>query len=150
MILTGTLGSSLVNALIFYHSDTANYLTSQPYWEALYPILLFVPFVAASALYFRFVFGYFSRLFERQADLYLYELDIPPAHMIEALDEIAHAAGGIHNIPNWHHGSIQDRIDFLNNTTRKPQLISAHHRKVRRSLAIYIILLIAFIAMIFF
>ncbi|NGX57798.1 MAG: Protease HtpX [Chlamydiae bacterium] len=106
-----------------------------------HPVLVFIPYVLIMWLYFRFVFGYFSRLFERQADLYGFQLGIPLHSMIGALDHIAIAAGNIHHHPSWHHFGIQQRIDYLRQVTESPQLIPRHNKKVKLSLVVYFIIL---------
>jgi len=104
--------------------------------------IFFVLYVSTVLLYFRFVFGFFSRMFERQADLHVYELDLDPKFMIEALDQVAKASGNIHSIPCWHHYSIHDRIDFLNKTIENPSLIKKHHAFVKKACVLYFITLI--------
>lgn len=115
-----------------------------PFWQRnnWYPILIFIPYVILIGLYFRFIFGLFSRLFERQADLHVFQLNVPPEHLIEALNYIGIATGNSHNQPNWHHYSIQQRIDFLRTATQFPEIIRKHHRLVKLVLAVYFFLLI--------
>lgn len=115
-------------------------LHPSPAWKALYPFALFLPYTVIFLLYFRIVFGYFSRLFERQADLHIYAVDLPPEDMQLALDELGHITGGTHQVPCWHHHSIQQRIDFLEQTKSNPNLISKHHRRVRNNLLGYLLL----------
>lgn len=98
------------------------------------------------AVYFRYVFGYFSRIFERQADLHVFKLNIPASDMVEALDILGESAGNIHNEPNWHHYGIQQRMDFLNRADRDRSLIAKHAWRVRLSLVAYFILLIVLTA----
>lgn len=105
------------------------------------PIAIFLVYVLIMGLYFRFVFGYFSRLFERQADVYGFQLGLSLNSMIGALDHIAIAAGNIHHHPSWHHFGIQKRIDYLNQVAENPKLIDRHNRKVHISLGIYFALL---------
>lgn len=93
-------------------------------------------------LYFRVVWGYFSRLFERQADLHVFELGIPPEAMIEALDRVGIAAGFIHHQPSWHHYSIAERIAFLETVKQQPELVKKHHQKARRHFWIYLAFLL--------
>lgn len=107
----------------------------------LYPFTLFLPYALILWLYFRYVFGFFSRLFERQADLHCFVLKIPPDHMINALDDVAKATGFTHSAPNWHHHSIAERIDFLKQAKLNPQLIERHHRNVKIALLVYTVLL---------
>lgn len=110
-------------------------------WESINPIIILIPYIFVMALYFRYIFGYFSRQFERQADLYPIQLGLDPQQIINALDQVAIAAGNTHRHPSWHHYSIQERIDFLEKAVQNPQLIERHHRKVKLSLGIYGILL---------
>ena len=118
-------------------------LYPSPFWKTLYPLALFVPYATIFLLYFRFVFGYFSRLFERQADLHIYELELPVEDMQLALDELGHITGGTHQIPCWHHHSIQERIDFLESTKNDPRLAAKHHRRVRNNILGYLLFLIS-------
>lgn len=100
-------------------------------WWQLSPFSLFVAGGILFWLYFRYIYGYFSRLFERQADLHVFALGVPPEAMVEALDHVGTKSGFIHLVPNWHHFSIQERIDFLKSAMQDPTLIERHHRKVR-------------------
>lgn len=111
-------------------------------FAALIPFLSFLLFGSIVALYFRIVFGYFSRIFERQADLHIFNLGCPAADMVEALDMLAVAAGNIHREPNWHHYSIQQRIDCINEADRDRSLISKHAKHVRISLLVYFLILV--------
>jgi STE24 endopeptidase len=146
LILMGMVLSSIFISdqfLEYIHTNfTLDQILSPATREAFLPFLAFLPFIAASAVYYRFIFGYFSRLFERQADLFVFELDLDPKYLIEALNEIGHGAGGIHNHPNWHHHSIQERIDFLKRAEKDRSLIAKHHKKVKWSLTLYLALLI--------
>lgn len=117
-------------------------LSHSSFWENLAPFAIFVPFAILMALYFRYIFGYFSRIFERQADLHCYQVDIPPEDMVEALDHLGTATGNTHSHPSWHHYSIQQRIDFLRTTEHNASLINKHHRRVKRSLVLYLIILV--------
>lgn len=141
MLVAAWLSTSLVYTSLMQDPQAKAWQAAWPLWKELVPLVLLLVFAAVCAAYFRLVFGYFSRLFERQADLYVFELNVPAQHMVEALNEIGHAAGGIHETPNWHHYSIQQRIDFLTSAEQNHSLIANHHRKVIYSLAIYLIAL---------
>lgn len=110
-----------------------------PLWDVLTPLALFAPLALIFALYFRFIFGFFSRLFERQADLHPFTVKTPPEDMVNALDEIGIVTGNTHNIPSWHHYSLTQRITFLKSAIANTQLVEQHHRKVRRWIVIYFI-----------
>jgi Zn-dependent protease with chaperone function len=109
-------------------------------WNLVYPFVIFVLYGTLIALYFRYVFGLFSRLFERQADIHGFALHLDPQHMINALNDIAVATGFTHLQPNWHHYSIQERINFLEKAKNNFKAISAHHQRTRRYLAGYLLI----------
>ncbi len=114
--------------------------------STLSPLIFFIAYVLIIIFYFRIVFGFFSRIFEREADLHVYVLNINPEYMIEALDRVATIEGNIHLMPCWHHYSIQERIDFLRATIKNPSLIKKHHSYVKKVLFFYsIALILAFI-----
>lgn len=108
-------------------------------WSFIRSLAIFASNALIVVLYFRFVFGLFSRLFERQADLHGIELGLDPAYMIKALDDIAIATGYTHNVPNWHHFSIRDRMNFLEAVSKDPQVAVRHHRKVHIFVAVYVL-----------
>lgn len=91
------------------------------------PLFQTLLFFLIAALYYRFVGGYFSRLFERQADLYALNLNVPLDDMILALDEVGKLSGNSHKNPSWHHFSIQERIDFLNHVKWSEDEAKRHH-----------------------
>jgi len=112
-----------------------------PMWNFLFPLAAFVGYALLFGLYFRWVFGSFSRLFEKQADLYIFATDTPPQSMSQALHHLGVATGYTHHRPSWHHGSLQSRIDLLQQAIKQPELIHQCHRRVRRRLFIYFALL---------
>ncbi len=100
--------------------------------------ILSVMMIALFLVYFRFVFGYFMRNFERQADTYVYNLFDSGLPLITTLQKIAFTSGEPRNRPNWHHFSIGERIDYLQRCERDPGWIRRHDAKVRRSIAAYL------------
>ena len=53
--------------------------------EYLYSAVYFSSLRHHALLYFRYVFGFFSRIFERQADLHIFQVGLDPANLIESL-----------------------------------------------------------------
>ena len=90
-------------------------------------------------IYFRYVFGYFMRNFERQADTYVYTLFDSAAPLISTLKKIALANGQSADKPNWHHFSIQERIDYLKKCESDKKWIITHNRKIRKSISVYLV-----------
>ena len=91
-------------------------------------------------VYFRFLFGFFIRNFERQADLYCLESLGTAEGLIRSLKKIAALSGHTEDVPSWHHYSIRERIDFLRKASSDPRLIQRHHRKVRLALLVYFLM----------
>jgi Zn-dependent protease with chaperone function len=94
-------------------------------------------------VYFRYIFGYFMRNFERQADLYVYELFDSAVPLITTLRKIAITSGQSPDRPNWHHFSITERIGYLMRCEANRSWIAKHHGKVRKSIVVYLIGMLA-------
>ncbi len=105
--------------------------------EILFGALSGLVLLVAMLLYFRFVFGYFIRNFERQADLFVFRAQGTARPLISSFEKIAALSGNIRDQKSWHHFGIGERIDFLARCEQDPSLIRRHDRKVFFSLAIY-------------
>lgn len=92
-------------------------------------------------VYFRYIFGYFMRNFERQADLYAYGIIGEATPLITTFEKIAEASGQPKDRPNWHHFSIQERIDYLEKCEADPSWIHKHNAKIRKSMLVYLLAL---------
>jgi Zn-dependent protease with chaperone function len=89
-------------------------------------------------IYFRFIFGYFMRNFERQADIYVYSFFESARPLISTLEKIAYASGQPPDKPNWHHFSIKERIEYLNMCDADKRWISRHNMKIKKGMALYL------------
>jgi Zn-dependent protease with chaperone function len=98
--------------------------------------------VMAVIIYFRYIFGYFMRNFERQADLYVFSLFPSVQPLIATFGKIVHSSGQPADKPNWHHFSIQQRVDYLYRCQSSPQWIERHDKKVRNSIIAFLVALI--------
>lgn len=151
MLVTATWLSLFYTEPLYYYFASQYQAYPSEVWYFFFLVTLFSLYALILALYFRYVFGFFSRLFERQADLHIFESSLPPIYMVHALDHIAVVTGHSHSQPNWHHFSIQERIDFLDAAIQHPSLVNQYHRKVRRYVILYFIVLgIALAALGFF
>ncbi len=110
--------------------------------EILRNVLVAVPALFFLLLYFRFVFGYFMRNFERQADLHVFPVLGNSDAIISAFEKIAILSGNIRNQPSWHHFGIGQRVDFLKKCEKNPEEIKKHHRKVSLSLIAFIVFIV--------
>jgi Zn-dependent protease with chaperone function len=108
------------------------------------PLLILVFIV-----YFRFVFGYFMRIFERQADGYCFKAGLDPNHMISSFMKLKVRLGENSNKTNWHHYNLSQRIDFMRKGIDHPETITRHDKKVKRSVITFITVLILFTAVFF-
>lgn len=107
-------------------------------------VLIFLSTVALLALlifYFRFVFGFFMRNFERQADLHALTTMGGSGPIVNALEKVAWLSGNIRDLPSWHHFGIAERVDFLQKCDTDYGHIQRHHRKVYLALALYFLVI---------
>jgi Zn-dependent protease with chaperone function len=89
-------------------------------------------------VYFRYVFGFFMRNFERQADGYVFSLFDSAAALISTFHKISLTSGQPADRPNWHHFSIRERIDFLRKCEQDRSWIRRHDTRVRRAIGLYL------------
>ena len=101
-------------------------------------ILLTIAMASILLIYFRYVFGYFMRNCERQADLYAFDLLGSSLWLVSSLEKIAVYSGRSHDRPSWHHFSIRQRIDFLKKCEADRSMIVRHDRKLCRSIMLFI------------
>ncbi|MFH0996721.1 MAG: M48 family metalloprotease [Pseudomonadota bacterium] len=94
--------------------------------------------VLSFLIYFRYIFGYFMRNFERQADTFVFTLFNSSLPLVTTLQKIAITSGQPANKPNWHHYSILERINYLRKCEADRSWISRHDRKIRGSIAVYL------------
>ena len=89
-------------------------------------------------VYFRFIFGFFMRNFERQADTYVYALFDSAEPLISTLEKIAATSGQSADKPNWHHFSIRQRIDYLRKCEVDLSWIDRQNIKIKKSMGVYV------------
>lgn len=101
--------------------------------------------------FFRFVFGFISRNFEREADMFIFSTTLSPEYLRNALIQAAKANGESIYTPNWHHYSIHERVEFISSCNEDSKIIQKHKSKVAKiksviiySLAILICLNVVF------
>jgi Zn-dependent protease with chaperone function len=136
---------STLSFLLVLASDLplALFRRSDPEFLTLISILSTLPLLLLLLFYFRFLFGFFIRNFERQADLYVFSVMGRGNPLISALEKVAFHSGNVRDVPSWHHFSIKQRVDFLVAAARNPSLLRHHRLKLRRALAGYLVGLLA-------
>ncbi len=128
----------LLNSNIFY--QVINFARIDP--EAALTFWGTAPMFIIMLIYFRYVFGFFMRNFERQADLAVFKALGDCTPLITSLEKIGWLSGNIRDKPSWHHFGIGQRVDFLEKCSRDKSLIARHDRKVYGSLILFIVLLV--------
>ena len=121
---------------LFYR--TVDLLSLSP--DTLMAILAGGSLLLFMLLYFRFLFGWFIRNFERQADLFVFPVQGTAGPLIRAFEKIAWLSGGTRNEKSWHHYGIGERIDFLQRCEQEPVLVRRHDRKLALALGLYFVL----------
>jgi len=102
--------------------------------SAVFSLIIIIIFF----IYFRYIFGYFMRNFERQADTYVYALFPSAKPLISTFKKIAATTGQPPDKPNWHHFSIKERIEYLNLCEQDKIYIIRQDRKIKKSIAVYL------------
>jgi Zn-dependent protease with chaperone function len=135
IIYTFILSRDFLFNVLFSNNQSNDHLLSS---IAITILLLFILF------YFRYIFGFISRNFERQADISSLELKGNADGIISALNKIATAGSHSRTAPSWHHFSIAQRTEFLEGCQQNHDLVKKHHKRVARIKTGYFILLILF------
>lgn len=107
-----------------------------------HPMLITTLLIGCFILYFRFVFGFFMRNFERQADLHVYRFTNDASALISTFYKIAALSRQSIEKPSWHHYSIGQRVRFLERCQALPAMIQQHHLRVKKLIAGYVILIV--------
>ena len=122
------LGTRLFYELLFGYEGEAT---------SLITVLTGGPIVIMTLIYFRYVFGFFMRNFERQADQYALQVTGDAAPLVNVFGKIALLTGNGGDKPCWHHFSINQRIENLLGCQRDSNMVKNHELKVYGSLAVY-------------
>ncbi len=121
-------------------------LLSSPHQQAnILSLATTIPLLLIYLLYFRFVFGYFLRNFEREADLYALTALGTAEPLISAFRKLAWLIGDYGQRSNWHHFNIPQRIDYLQKCSVNPTLIDKHRRKIKTGLAVFLLCVTALV-----
>ncbi|MFH1153506.1 MAG: M48 family metalloprotease [Pseudomonadota bacterium] len=106
--------------------------------ETAYTLFISLILISLFLVYFRFVFGFYMRNFERQADLHVYTLLGNASSLVDTFFKIVRFSRQSSDKPNWHHYSISERIGFLRLCEADPSHILRHNKKIRAMILGYI------------
>lgn len=140
-ILSYTLSNIFLYIFIYYKFSIDIIANANVNAFSFTPILFNTLFFISFIVYFRFLFGFFMRNFEREADAYVFKLFDSAGPLIASLEKIAFSSGLAPEKPNWHHFSISERISYLRQCEENKEKITSHERKVKKSIIIYLLAL---------
>ena len=88
-------------------------------------------FAVVVVIYWRLVFGFVSRKFEREADFFGATSIGDHRRFIDTLEEVARKSGTLRTLPSWRHYSIAQRSEFLHRAFEEPAMAARFRRAVR-------------------
>jgi len=91
-------------------------------------------------LYIWLFFGSIMRRCEREADLASAELLGTPRPLVEALEKLARISGNIRNVYCWHHGSIAQRVEAVQQLSVDARGRIQLHRELHRVRILFLVL----------
>lgn len=107
--------------------------------EIFFSLLEMLPLLLLYLLFFRYVFGFFLRNFERQADLATLDTPGLGPFLVSAFEKLGYILGQAGKKPNWHHFNIPQRVGFLKTALVNPQIAQIHHQRLKKYLLIYLV-----------
>ncbi|MGB5993651.1 MAG: M48 family metallopeptidase, partial [Desulfobacterales bacterium] len=138
MIISYATFNLLIYSIVFsetiYNLINSTGLDQTTVTTSIFSLIIITVFL----IYFRFIFGYFMRNFERQADTYVYSLFDSAKPLISTFEKIAATSGEHPDRPNWHHFSITKRIEYLKKCESDKIWITRHDNKIKKSIAVYL------------
>ena len=126
----GILNFTLYQLLLIFRGQID--FTVLKFFIIAFSILLFV-------LFFRYVFAFFIRNFERQADLYCFEAGVEVNLLISAFEKLQRVTRESPRKKNWHHFNIFQRIDFLQRARKDPDLIRKHRSMLHKRIGFFLL-----------
>jgi Zn-dependent protease with chaperone function len=142
-VLLAVFFSQWLYSHLFRYPALLNFLHSwRDVSEDLSSALMVLPMALGLILYFRFLFGFFMRNFERQADLFAMKVLGTPDPIVRSLEKIGFSSGQSRNLPSWHHFSIAQRVTFLEKADRIPEMVHRQDRKIYWSVGLFFFLLL--------
>jgi len=138
LVVSFTVMDLIVFAMIYAEAAWGTIGSTGAGHSAFTSISFSLTMIGLFLFYFRYLFGYFMRNFERQADLFAYATMNTAQPLISTFEKITQTSGLSPDRPNWHHFSITERIDYLKKIESDPSLMDQQHLKIRKSIAVYL------------
>jgi len=106
--------------------------------KSFFEIFLAFYFIILAAVFFRYIFAYFLRSLEREADLFACYYLGEATPLIKALHKIGEVTGQLFE-KSWHHYGLYERITFLRNIFGQ-NFSYQHKKRVRLIIALWLLL----------
>lgn len=136
---------SLSYVCVLYMLD-GSFLGSHSFALEAHPVLVFTGVLVLFAVYWGVVFGFLSRRFELEADVFAAEALGDTALLVGTLEKISGMSGRSRSLWSWRHFSIANRVEFLTRYRTDPALRRSFRRKLRLLVAGTVIVLVAGLA----
>lgn len=140
-LLAGIIGQPVIYMLLSSKMLSDVIIATDFSPESILAAVGSIPLLCVMLLFFRYVFGFFMRNFERQADFHVLKIFGNSAAIVATFEKISSLSGQAKDLPNWHHFGIGERIRALESAEAHPEEINQHHNKVRLSLMAYVLCL---------
>ncbi len=127
---------TMLESMILLYDPIYNRISPANFHLKVFIELFFT--ISIFILYFRYVFGFFMRNFERQADCYVFKLFDTSVPLINTLKKIVQTSRATADRPNWHHFSIKERIEYLEKCETDRKWITHQDQKIRKGFTIFI------------
>ncbi len=138
MLVSYTVLDLLLGLIIFAEPVSRFVIHHGITQDSVLPAVFTAVTVLTFLIYFRYIFGYFMRNFERQADCHVYAFFNTAGPLISTFEKIAAGSGQSPDKPNWHHFSIAQRVDYILKCEKDRSWIKKHDQKIKKSIAVYL------------
>jgi len=106
-----------------------------------HPVLVLVGVLLLFAVYWGLVFGFLSRRFELEADVFAAEALGDTTLLVSTLERLSRISGRARTLWSWRHFSIANRVEFLNRFRTDPAERRRFRVKLRALVATTIVVL---------
>lgn len=136
---------SLSYVCVLYMIDGA-FLGSHSFALEAHPVLVFTGVLVLFAVYWGLVFGFLSRRFELEADVFAAEALGDTKLLVDTLERLSGMSGRSRTLWSWRHFSIANRVEFLTRYRTDPNLRRAFRLKLRLLVVATVLVLAAGLA----
>jgi STE24 endopeptidase len=111
-----------------------------------HPVLVLLGVIGLFAVYWGLVFGFLSRRFELEADVFAAEALGDTTLLVDTLERLSRLSGRARTLWSWRHFSIANRVDFLVRYRTDPEIRRRFRLKIKLLVGATIVVLCAGVA----